>query len=84
MGVVMKAMIRADGFNNVILGNSHYRRFVAVYNGEVRSQSEYERMRLSVVVLCLRRLENVNQGETHETGRDRSQSGWQIRVRECG
>ena len=72
MGVVMKAMIRADGFNNVILGSSYDRRFVAVYNGEVRSQPEYERMRPSIVVPCLRRLENVNQGETHETRRDRS------------
>ena len=70
MGVVMKAMIRADGFNKFIMGNSHDRRFVAVYYGEVRSQPEYERMRFSVVMPCLRRPKNVNQGETDETRRE--------------
>jgi hypothetical protein len=70
MGAVMKAMIRADGFNNVILGDSHDGRFVAVYYGEVRSQPEYERMRFSVVMPCLRRPKNANQGETDETRRE--------------
>jgi hypothetical protein len=72
MDAVKKPMVRADGFNNFILGSSHDRRFMAAYNREGRSRPEYAGMHPSVVVPCLRRLKNVNQGETDKTRRDRS------------